>query len=203
MKEPERVDESAVDEAADPLALLGQKPADGRIAHRIVNIDRPVTDIEVAAKNQFRAGLEQARHVVREIVEPAHLECLPLVARRARRMIDADHRQVAVVGSQKAALAVVALDPHARHDAVGLAEGQNRHPAVTFPNGRKVVAAVTHALESFRRNLLGLGFGSCRQSTSGRSSAIQSQSPLPIALRIPLTLLRDDLHRISVIINKQ
>lgn len=35
MKEPERVDESAVDEAADPLALLGQKPADGRIAHRI------------------------------------------------------------------------------------------------------------------------------------------------------------------------
>ena len=203
MKEPERVDESAVDEAADPLALLGQKPADGRIAHRIVNIDRPMTDIEVAAKNQFRAGLEQARHVVREIVEPAHLECLPLVARRARRMIDADHRQVAVVGSQKAALAVVALDPHARHDAVGLAEGQNRHPAVTFLDGRKVVAAVAHALESFRRNLLGLGFGFLQAKHVGTLVGDPVAEPFADRAANPIDVVRDDLHRISVIITKQ
>ena len=80
VEQPERVDEAAVQEAAHPFAFFGQETAARGIAHRVVDVDRPVADVVVAAQDQLRPLFYEFRYVSLKIFEPLHFERLALVA---------------------------------------------------------------------------------------------------------------------------
>ena len=55
MEQAERIDVAGIQETGHPFALFRKETAVRGIAHRIVDVDRFVADIVVAAENQLRA----------------------------------------------------------------------------------------------------------------------------------------------------
>ena len=135
MQQAESIDEALVQETGHPLPLFGQEAAVGGIAHRVVNVYRLVADVIVPAQNQLGTGAQQFHRIVPEVFQPLHLKGLALVAACSRRVIDAHHGQVAVIGTDKPPFAIVLLHAHAVFHMVRLAFRQDGDSAIPFLPG--------------------------------------------------------------------
>ena len=132
MEVTEGIYKAGVDKPTNPFPFLGQETAVLGVAYRIVNIYRAVTNIIVPAKDQVRAGFLQFFHVILEVFQPFHLECLPFISCRSGRMIYTYDRQVAVVGTNETSLVVVRGEPHPVFHVIRLRFREYRYPAISF-----------------------------------------------------------------------
>ena len=155
---PETVDVAVAEELGHPLAFLRQEARHCVVLSRVVDVDVLVADVVVAGKHEVGPFFPQFVDIFAEEVEPHHFEGLALIARGARGVVDAHHRQVAKVGAEEAALVVVQGLVHAVDHVVGFLFCDEAHAAVTFFLRGEPIVVVAHHLEIHQGNLVGCGF---------------------------------------------
>ena len=194
----ETVDIAIAEEVGHPLAFLGQEARRGIVFPRVVDVDVLVADVVVARKHKVGALFPQRVDIVAEEVEPYHLEGLAFVARGARGMVDAHHREVAEVGTEETPFVVVQGFVHAVNHVVRLLFRDEAHAAVAFLLGREPIVVVAHHLEVHQRDLVGRGFQLLEAEHIGLVVVDPLQQALVDGRTDAVHVVADNLHGVLV-----
>lgn len=99
MQVTEGIYKAGVEETAHPLSLFGEETAGVGVSHRVVNINILMADIIIPTNDEVGALAAEISHIVREIIQPLHLKSLPYFPAGTGRVVDADYRYFAEIGT--------------------------------------------------------------------------------------------------------
>src|SRR6056297_534373 len=144
-----------------PGPLFGQEPGVLAVGPPVPEVDFLVRDVPVAADHVVASVTGHFFETRLEVVHHFVLDGLADVARRARRQIKRDHRQIAEIGLKPAALAIHPVPADAELNPVGRLAGINRGAGIALLDCIMVDGGVEVARFELRIGklmLLSLGF---------------------------------------------
>ena len=161
---------------------------------RVVDVDVLVADVVVAGEHELRSLFPQFVDILTEEVEPHHLEGLAFVARGARGMVDAHHREVTKVGTEEAAFVVVYGFVHPVNHVIGFLFCDEAYAAVAFLLSWEPIVVVAHHLEVHQGNLVRRGFQLLETEHIGLVVVDPLQQALVDGRTDAVHVVADDLH---------
>ena len=188
------VDVAIAEEISKPRAFLRQESRRGDMRLGIVDVDGLVADVVIARKHQLRTLFAQCVHIIAEKIKPLHLESLPVVAGRARWVIDTHYRQVAEIGTKETTFSIVKRIVHAIDHIVRMLLANHANAAVAFFLCRKPKMMVAHHLEIHQWNLVGRGFQFLKTQHVGLTLFNPLQQPLADGGADAIHVITDDFH---------
>jgi hypothetical protein len=120
---PEGIDQAGLSPIVHPGSFFGQKAGSVLMSFGVIDIYGLVANIKVSANQQIRTFFTQLSYKIDEIGQKFHFELLSHIAHTARGHIDTKNTEIAVIGSQYPAFAVVFVVVHAHYNAVGFPFG--------------------------------------------------------------------------------
>src|SRR5580700_1490402 len=133
---------SRTEQLVHPGALLGQETGVLLVGAPVAQVDRLVGDVPVTAEDVVTPPPLETCQMRLEGLQEAVLGGLALRARGAGRQVQRNHRQLADLHLEVAALAVELIHPEAAQHAIGLVARVERNPGITPALGVAEVAVV-------------------------------------------------------------
>src|SRR5213593_2069923 len=191
----ENVDEAQfVEDPRQPGPLLGQEAGVLLVAAPVLEIDRLMRDVPVAAENDLALLPAQLEQMRQELLKEAELRRLPMRACGSRRQVDAGDGELAEIGFEIAAFAVE-FGGAETGGYLGLRLGVERDTRVTLARGGQEEAVRLAWCQQRTRNLIRTGLDLLQaHHIPGLDAREPSRQPLALGRADAVDVERDDAH---------